>query len=121
MQREHRWTAKQCKEIRTMPVSTMSLSVSTKGASLPIAWRLYLPRVGGRPSAPKTGWDSRGSPVCYEANPCPATNPSNHRTGRAQAPVLADAGYGTDTQFREAIRTLGLPYVVGIMSSVSVW
>ena len=35
--------------------------------------------------------------------------------------MLADAAYGTDTQFREAIRSLGLPYVVGIMSSVSVW
>jgi SRSO17 transposase len=38
-----------------------------------------------------------------------------------QAPVLADAAYGTDTQFREAIGELGLRYVVGIMSSVSVW
>jgi len=35
--------------------------------------------------------------------------------------VLANAGYGTDTQFREAITAMGLPYVVGIMSSVRVW
>jgi SRSO17 transposase len=41
--------------------------------------------------------------------------------GLPQAPVVADEGYGTDTQFREALEELGLPYVVGIMSSVSVW
>ena len=41
--------------------------------------------------------------------------------GIRTAPLLADAGYGTDTQFREAITKLGLPYVVGIMSSVRVW
>ena len=35
--------------------------------------------------------------------------------------MLADAAYGTDTQFREAITELGLPYVLGVMSSVSVW
>lgn len=38
-----------------------------------------------------------------------------------QAAVLADAAYRTDTQFREAITALGLPYVLGIQSSVSVW
>ena len=38
-----------------------------------------------------------------------------------QAPVLADAAYGTDTEFREGITKLALPYVVGIMSSVTVW
>ena len=38
-----------------------------------------------------------------------------------QAPVLADAAYGTDTRFREGITELGLPYVLGIMSSVTVW
>ena len=37
------------------------------------------------------------------------------------APVLADAGYGNDTGFRDGITELGLLYVVGIQSSVSVW
>ena len=32
--------------------------------------------------------------------------------GVPQAPVLADTGYGTDTQFREAITQLGLHYVL---------
>jgi SRSO17 transposase len=37
------------------------------------------------------------------------------------APVLADAGYGNDTKFREGITEAGLLYVVGIQSSLSVW
>jgi SRSO17 transposase len=35
--------------------------------------------------------------------------------------VLADAGYGNDTDFRDAITELGLPYVVGITSATSLW
>ena len=35
--------------------------------------------------------------------------------------VLADAGYGADTGFRDGITALGLAYVVGIQSSASLW
>ena len=35
--------------------------------------------------------------------------------------VLADAGYGVDQAFRQRLTELGLPYVVGIKSSVVVW
>jgi len=35
--------------------------------------------------------------------------------------VLADAGYGVDTAFRNRLSELGLPYVVGITSLVVVW
>lgn len=35
--------------------------------------------------------------------------------------MVADAAYGTDRRFREAVSELGLHYVVGVMSSVSVW
>jgi len=35
--------------------------------------------------------------------------------------VLADAAYGTEAGFRLRLSELGLPYVVGIVSSVSVW
>lgn len=41
--------------------------------------------------------------------------------GLAWYPVLADAGYGVDTKFRQALTDLGLQYVVGITSSVVVW
>jgi SRSO17 transposase len=35
--------------------------------------------------------------------------------------VLADAGYGVDTEFRDGISELGLRYVVGIQSSTTLW
>ncbi len=35
--------------------------------------------------------------------------------------LLADAGYGVDQAFRQRLTELGLPYVVGIKSSVVVW
>jgi hypothetical protein len=38
-----------------------------------------------------------------------------------RSPVLADAGYGSDTKFRDGITQLGLVYVMGIQSSVTVW
>ena len=100
----------------------VSLSVSTTQASLPIAWRLYLPE----------GWAQDGKrrkqtgvPEKLRFQTKPAIALEQIRTaadrGIPTAPVLADAGYGTDTQFREAITELGLPYAVGIMSSVRVW
>ena len=41
--------------------------------------------------------------------------------GIPHAPVLADAAYGNDSKFREAIRELDLLYVLGVQSSMSVW
>jgi SRSO17 transposase len=38
-----------------------------------------------------------------------------------RAPVVADAGYGVVTQFREALTARHLPYVVGISAETSVW
>jgi len=35
--------------------------------------------------------------------------------------VLADAGYGNDTDFRDGITEIGLPYAVGIQSTTTLW
>lgn len=35
--------------------------------------------------------------------------------------VLADAAYGINTEFRAGITALGLEYVVGVQSSMTVW
>lgn len=37
------------------------------------------------------------------------------------APVVADAGYGASTEFRDALTDRDLPYVVGILPDTSVW
>jgi SRSO17 transposase len=100
----------------------VSLSLSTKQASLPIAWRLYLPHEWADDQARRK---QAGVPeeIQFETKPAIALQQIRRAVEQdvPQAPVLADAGYGTDTQFREAIAELGLRYVVGIMSSVSVW
>ncbi|HET7872687.1 MAG TPA: transposase, partial [Terriglobales bacterium] len=47
-----------------------------------------------------------------------------HAAVRAQVDrgvVLADAAYGINTEFREGLTQLGLSYVVGVQSSMTVW
>ena len=100
----------------------VSLSVSTSCASLPIAWRLYLPQEWADDQARRR---QAGVPeeIQFETKPTIALQQIRAAVEQdvPRAPVLADAAYGTDTQFREAMSKLGLPYVVGIMSSLSVW
>lgn len=100
----------------------VSLSVSTNTASLPIAWRLYLPEVWAEDPVRRK---RAGIPeeVVFQTKPAIALAQLRAAVKQdvPRAPVLADAGYGTDTRFREEITELGLPYMVGIMSSVSVW
>lgn len=43
------------------------------------------------------------------------------KSGAPDGIVLADAGDGDDTSFREAASELGLQYVVGIRSNTRVW
>jgi SRSO17 transposase len=38
-----------------------------------------------------------------------------------RAPVVADAGYGVVTEFRDAVRARQLPYALGISEEVTVW
>jgi SRSO17 transposase len=100
----------------------VSLSVSTGEASLPIAWRLYLPEVWAQD---KKGRKATGVPpeIRFQTKPEIALQQIRTALERAihAAPVLADAAYGNDTKFREGITELGLLYGVGIQSSVTVW
>jgi SRSO17 transposase len=99
----------------------VSLSVSTNTASLPIAWRLYLPHEWADDRARRK---RTGIPEQVQFATKTAIALEQIRVAVEQqvplAPVLADAAYGTDRQFREAISKLGLPYVLGIQSSISV-
>lgn len=100
----------------------VSLSISTAAASLPIAWRLYLPEVWAQDRHRRK---QAGVPaeVRFQTKPAIAFEQIRAAVDRGipQAPVLADAAYGNDTKFREGITEFGLLYVVGIQSSVSVW
>jgi SRSO17 transposase len=100
----------------------VSLSVSTADASLPIAWRLYLPEVWAQDKRRRkaTGVPSE---IRFQTKPEIALQQMRTAVDREipRGPVLADAAYGNDTKFRGGITELGLLYVLGIQSSVSVW
>jgi SRSO17 transposase len=100
----------------------VSLSVSTEQASLPIAWRLYLPEVWAQDRKRRK---QAGVPeqVRFQTKPTIALEQIRGAVQRGipVAVVLADAAYGSDTEFRQELTDLELRYVVGIMSSVTVW
>jgi SRSO17 transposase len=100
----------------------VSLSVTTAQASLPIAWRLYLPEswASDRERRKATGVPDE---ILFQTKPAIAL--AQIRRAVAQevptAPILADSAYGNDTRFREGITELGLPYVVGVHENMTVW
>jgi SRSO17 transposase len=102
--------------------AAVSLSVSTWNASLPIAWRLYLPEVWCQ-DAERCQQAGVPKEVAFQTKPEIALEQVRQAMER-QVPVgvvLADAGYGKGTQFRTALTELGLQYIVGIESNATVW
>jgi len=100
----------------------VSLSISTELASLPIAFDLYLPETW---SEDRKRRRKAGVPDSVEFRTKPLIAAGQIRQaledGVPCAPVLADAAYGNDTKFRQAILDLGLDYVVGIQPTLSLW
>ena len=100
----------------------VSVSLACQDGSLPVAWRLYLPQVWAYDI---TRRDKAGVPQDVEFATKPALALAQIERLMAQgAPkhcVLADAGYGVDTAFREGLSELGLPYAVGVTGAVTVW
>jgi len=100
----------------------VSVSVANEQASLPVAWQLYLPREWALDKARRT---KAGVPsdVAFATKTQIALGQLERLLwqGAPRHCVLADAGYGVDTGFRERLDELGLPYVVGITSAVVVW
>jgi SRSO17 transposase len=100
----------------------VSLSVATEQASLPIAWRLYLPEIWAqdRKRRKETGIPRE---VTFVTKPAIALQQIRKAVEEevTTAPVLADAAYGNDGQFREGLTELGLEYVVGVQKSTTVW
>src|SRR5271166_6077894 len=100
----------------------VSLSVANHHASLPVAYRLYLPKDWAKDHTRRR---KAGVPkeISFKTKPeialeqlrwaCEADLP--------RGVVLMDAGYGADTDVRANITTLGLSYVAGIMPNTTVW
>ena len=100
----------------------VSLSVATWKASLPIAYRLYLPEA----------WANEGqrrkqakipNEVHFQTKLEMALGQIRQAMadGVPKATVLADPAYGNDTGFREALAGMELRYVVGVQSSTTIW
>jgi SRSO17 transposase len=102
--------------------AAVSLSVSTWSASLPIAWRLYLPEVWCEDSE---RCQQAGVPqeIAFQTKPEIALQQIRRakEQGVPIGVVLTDAGYGNGMSFRTGVTKLGLQYAVGIESSTTVW
>jgi SRSO17 transposase len=102
--------------------AVVSLSVANHHGSLPVAHRLYLPEVWANDPGrrAKTGVPSD---VAFRTKPEIALDLIRDAlaVGIVPATLLADAGYGNDSKFRDGLTTLGLNYVVGIQSNLLLW
>lgn len=100
----------------------VSLSVTAENASMPVAFRLYLPEVWANDKARR---EKAGVPsdVLFQTKPRIALDQIRRARERGVPTgiVLADAGYGNDTQFRTQLTEWDLPYIAGVQSAVSVW
>jgi SRSO17 transposase len=100
----------------------VSISLACEQASVPVAYQLYLPKEwvqdparrkkAGVPA--KIKFTTKTEIALQQLETLLAQGASKHC-------VLADAGYGVNTVFRQRLTDMGLPYVVGITSAVVVW
>ena len=100
----------------------VSISLANAQASVPVAYRLYLPKPWAEDPQRR-----KKAGVPAEVNFATKTQIALEQlqtllaAGAPKYCVLADAAYGVDQAFRQRLADLGLPYVVGITSSVVVW
>src|SRR4051812_1882201 len=100
----------------------VTLSVATEAASLPVAYRLYLPEAWAADPARRA---LAGVPeeVGFATKPSIALDQIGQALADGVPPgvVVTDAGYGNDTDFRDGVTALGLPYVAGIQGTTGLW
>ena len=100
----------------------VSLSLGNAHASLPVAYRLYLPQAWASDTARRK---KAGVPdeVVFQTKPEIALDQIRAAcaAGLPRGVVLMDAGYGTHIDLRTAITALELAYVAGILSNTTVW
>ena len=100
----------------------VTLSIANHDASLPVAYRLYLPKdwASDRGRRRKVGVPDE---IIFKTKPEIALAQIRWacEAGLPRGVVLMDAGYGVDTDLRMNITTLGLNYVAGIQSHTTVW
>ena len=100
----------------------VSVTLACRTGSLPVAWQLYLPQdwADDMPRREKAGVPQD---VAFATKPAIALAQIQRllAQGAPKHCLLADAGYGVDTAFRERLSELGLAYAVGVTGQVTVW
>lgn len=100
----------------------VSLSVATHQGSLPVAYRLYLPKEWADDVARRM---IAGVPddVGFQTKPEIALQQVREALADGVPPgvALMDPAYGNDSKLRAGISELGLPYVAGILPTTMVW
>jgi SRSO17 transposase len=100
----------------------VSLSLANADASLPVAYRLYLPEAWASDAARR---EKAGVPADIRFQTKIEIALDQVRAacaaGLPRGVVLMDAGYGNHTDLRTALVALDLSYVAGILSNATVW
>lgn len=100
----------------------VTLSIANHYASLPIAYRLYLPE-GWAQDAERRYKAKVPETIGFQTKPEIALEQIRAACASdvPRGVVLADAAYGNDTGFRTGISELDLTYVAGILPNTSLW
>ena len=100
----------------------VTLSLVNHHASLPVAYRLYLPKEWADDEERRR---KAGVPddIGFKTKPEIALEQVRwaYKAGLPCGVVLMDAGYGASTELRSSITALNLPYVAGIGPQTTVW
>jgi SRSO17 transposase len=101
---------------------TVTLSLANHDASLPVAYRLYLPEDWAKDQVRRQKAKIPET-ITFQTKPEIALEQIKvaRTAGLPQGVVLMDAGYGNDTGLRTEITALGMSYVAGIGPNTSVW
>ena len=100
----------------------VSLSIANHSASLPVAYRLYLPKDWAADGARR---DKAGVPldIGFKTKPEIALEQIGWacEAGLARGVALMDVAYGNDSRLRTGMTALGLTYVAGIQPNTLMW
>jgi SRSO17 transposase len=100
----------------------VSLSLANRHASLPVAWRLYLPQEWAADRARRRKAHVPEE-IAFATKPEIALDQLRFAcaAGLPRGVVLCDAGYGNNSALRSAITALDLTYAAGILPTTTVW
>jgi SRSO17 transposase len=100
----------------------VSLSLANHHASLPVAYRLYVPKEWAEDDLRRRKAKVPDE-ITFKTKPEIALEQIRwaNETGLPGAMVLLDAGYGHDSKLRRGITEIGKSYVAGIQSQTLVW